>query len=172
MTWTAPVVDRPEPDVNTTERPLAQQWLDFHRATLLQKCTGLSAEQLKTAAVEPSNLTLLGLVRHMAEVERWWFRRVFAGLEVGDLYCSEEFPDGEFDLLDTADAGANLATFRQECELADRTVADRDLDETCTSPRGKTMNLRWIYAHMIEEYARHNGHADLIRERIDGATGD
>ncbi len=173
MTWTAPVTERTEPDVDTSsERALSQQWLDFHRATLLQKCTGLTAEQLKTASVEPSKLTLLGLVRHMAEVERWWFRRVFSGLEVGDLYCTEEYEDGDFDLLDTADAEADLATFRQECELADKAVAERGLDETCTSPRGRTMNLRWIYTHMIEEYARHNGHADLIRERIDGATGD
>ena len=148
-------------------------WLEFHRATLLQKCAGLTAEQLKTRSVEPSTLSLLGLVRHMAEVERWWFRRNFAGEPISDLYCTEEHEDGDFDLVDEADAATDLARFAEECELARGTVADRGLDETFVHPRrGTEMNLRWVYVHMIEEYARHNGHADLLRERIDGRCGD
>ena len=148
-------------------------WLDFHRATLLQKCTGLTADQLRTRSVEPSSMSLLGLVRHMAEVERWWFRRNLAGEELGDIYCTEESEDGDFDDIAEADPAADLALFAEECELARRTVVSRDLDETFVHPRrGTEMSLRWVYVHMIEEYARHNGHADLLRERIDGSTGD
>ena len=154
------------------ERTQLQGWLDFHRQTLLLKCAGLTAEQLKTASVPPSNLTLLGLVRHMADVERWWFRRRFAGQQLGDLFCSDDSPDGDFDDLAEADAEADLATFHREVELADAAAAGRDLAEEFLSPRGKSLHLRWVYLHMIEEYARHNGHADLIRERIDGKTGD
>jgi uncharacterized damage-inducible protein DinB len=171
MTWTAPAVTRiPMPTLGD-ERPHLQGWLDHHRQTLLLKCAGLTAEQLRTAAVEPSGLTLLGLVRHMAEVERWWFRRCFAGQQLADLYCSEASPDGDFDDLATADAEADLATFHREVELADQAAAGRDLTEEFTNARGRRLHLRWIYLHMIEEYARHNGHADLIRERIDGTTG-
>jgi hypothetical protein len=152
---------------------MLEGWLDYHRETLLLKCSGLTADQLKSPTVEPSNLTLLGLVRHMAEVERWWFRRNAAGEDLRDIYCSEERPDGDFDNIAQADAAADFATFHSEVELARATAAGRSLDETFRSIRRKTeLNLRWVYVHMIEEYARHNGHADLIRERIDGVTGD
>jgi uncharacterized damage-inducible protein DinB len=171
MTWIAPNVVRPFPDSASAERESLEQWLAFHRRTLLHKCSGLAADQLKTASVPPSNLTLLGLVRHMAEVERAWFSR-FTGTELPDVYCTPEHPDGDFDLIADADPEADFATFHQECALADRTAAGRGLDETFVTSRGRTLNLRWIYTHMIEEYARHNGHADLLRERIDGATGD
>jgi len=172
MTWTAPMIDRPDTDINTDEGGLARSWLAFHRATLLWKCSGLTGEQLTTASVEPSGMTLLGLVRHMAEVERWWFRRAFAGEDLTNIYCTEEHQDGDFDLVTASSAPDDVAAYRAECELADKAVAGRGMDETCVTRRGTTMNLRWIYTHMIEEYARHNGHADLIRERIDGATGD
>jgi uncharacterized damage-inducible protein DinB len=172
MTWTAPVVDRVDPPLTAGERESLQGWLTFHRDTLVHKCAGLTGDQLVITSVEPSNLTLLGLVRHMAEVERWWFRRCFAGLDIDDVFCSEAYPDGDFDLIDPAKADADFATFSEECQLADATVAERGLDEEFFSPRQKTMNLRWIYLHMIEEYSRHNGHADLLRERIDGVTGD
>ncbi len=148
-------------------------WLDYHRQTLLSKCAGLTEEQLKLRAVEPSSLSLLGLVRHMAEVERSWFRRRFAGEQIGFLYFSEENPDADFDDLDTADAEADLATFGSEVERARTVAAPHALDENFVHPRRQAeMSLRWVYVHMIEEYARHNGHADLIRERIDGVTGD
>jgi uncharacterized damage-inducible protein DinB len=173
VTWRAPEVDRPDPAISNPERAALEDWLRFHRQTLLHKCAGLTAEQLRTASVDPSNLTLLGLVRHMAEVERWWFRIRFSGLDVGDLYCPDDDRDGDFDNVAGADAEADLATFRRECLAADAAVAARGLDDTCVSRRsGEPMDLRWIYLHMIEEYARHNGHADLIRERIDGVTGD
>ncbi|MFR9777984.1 DinB family protein [Micromonospora sp. MS34] len=172
MTWRAPeIVRTPETTVGD-ERTMLESWLDFHRQTLLMKCAGLTAEQLGTASVEPSALTLLGLVRHMAEVEAWWFRENFAGQRVDYPYFTPEHPDADHD-VSTADAEADFATYRREVELARAAAAGRGLDETFTEVGAKkrTFNLRWVYVHMIEEYARHNGHADLIRERIDGVTG-
>jgi uncharacterized damage-inducible protein DinB len=172
MDWTAPKIARAEPPPAGDERTLLDAWLDFHRQTLLQKCADLSSEQLKLRSAEPSSLSLLGLVRHMAEVERSWFRRRVAGESVGYLYCSEASPDADFDEAASADAEADFTTFTREVELARAAAAGRSLDETFFhSHRQVQMDLRWVYLHMIEEYARHNGHADLIRERIDGVTG-
>jgi uncharacterized damage-inducible protein DinB len=172
MTWTAPDVDRVEPHNPAPERAALQGWLDYHRATLRWKCAGLTGEQLVVRPVASSTLSLLGLVRHMAEVERAWFRRRLGGQDVGLLYCSDEFPDGDFDLADPAAAEADFAAFAAECAAADDSARDRSLDDTFVSRSGQTLDLRWVYLHMIEEYARHNGHADLIRELIDGVTGD
>lgn len=155
------------------EREMLDDWLRQRRALLLRKCAGLTAEQLKTAAVEPSNLTLLGLVRHMAEVERWWFREKYLHEELPELYLTEEYPDGDFDLVADADAEADHATFLEVTAACDAAVAGCDLDvavDDAKAPTGK-LNLRWVYIHLLEEYAQHTGHADLIRERIDGATG-
>ena len=172
MTWTAPETPRVDPPYAAGERGMLDGWLDYQRQTLLHKCAGLTGEQLKLRAVEPSSLSLLGLVRHMAEVERSWFRVRFAGGQVGDVYCSEDSPDADFDDLDTADPEADLATFGTEVDLARTAAAGHSLDETFLHPRHQVeITLRWVYVHMIEEYARHNGHADLIRERVDGRTG-
>lgn len=172
MTWTAPEIARTRTTPLGDERTILESWLEFHRRTLLRKCGGLSAEQLRRRAVEPSTLSLLGLVRHMAKVERLWFRNRFLGEDVPLLFSSLDNPDGEFDDVDSADAEADFATFEAEVAYARGVAAGRSLDETFElAPRG-TMSLRWIYVHMIEEYARHNGHADLLRERIDGVTGD
>ncbi len=172
--WPGPT-PRIEPDRLASERDALEEWIEYHRATLLSKCQGLTAEQLVTMSVDPSSLSLLGIVRHMTEVERWWFR-MHAGQEVvGWLYTSDSEPDNDFRNLNVTDAPADLAAYVAECELARRAVAGRSLEEIVPS-RGdhpdRTRNLRWIFLHMIEEYARHNGHADLLRERIDGATGD
>jgi Protein of unknown function (DUF664) len=173
VTWTAPQIDRHDPPTVAGERQSLDSWLDYHRATLLFKCQGLTGEQLARRAVEPSSLSLLGLVRHMAEVERSWFRRRFAGQPgLGALYCSEQYPDGDFDLAEPGGAEADFATFTAECDLAREAAAGRSLDDTFVGRRGETIDLRWVYVHMVEEYARHNGHADLLRERIDGVTGD
>lgn len=176
MTWIAPQIDRRHEPYVGDERTMLAGWLNYHRDTLLHKCAGLTAAQLRTASVGPSTLTLLGLVRHMAEVERSWFRSRFAGEDVGDLYCSPDNQDGDFDDVDTADPEADFAVFRAEIVQADRAAAGRGLDETFVlrrrDGRGDVISLRWVYLHMIEEYARHNGHADLLRERIDGVTGD
>ena len=148
-------------------------WLDFHRQTLLMKCAGLSGDQLRLRAVEPSNLSLLGLVRHMVEVERAWFRRRFAGEHVELPYSSEARPDADFDDVDVADPEADYEALTREIRLARRAARGRSLDDQFFHPRYRVeMDLRWVYVHMIEEYARHNGHADLLRERIDGKTGD
>jgi hypothetical protein len=149
---------------------MLQAWLDFHRQTLLWKCEGLTPEQLKTAASPPSNLTLIGLVRHMAEVERGWWAPV-VGTDRTWLYCTEDDLDGDFDNVADADVEADFATFRREVELYDATLGDYDLDHL-RHGRERDYSLRWVYLHMIEEYARHNGHADLIREALDGSTGD
>ncbi len=173
--WTAPEVQRDEPRRQTGERQALEQWLDYHRATLLTKCAGLTAEQLKERAVPPSSLSLLGLVRHMIEVERWWFRVHVAGEEVGMPYWTREDPDGDFNGVADADAEADLLGYHQELERARGAVRDTGLDDIVRKRGGdprEDPNVRWIYLHMIEEYARHNGHADLLRERIDGATGD
>jgi Protein of unknown function (DUF664) len=172
MTWTAPELTRTEPHEPAPERAALQGWLDYHRATLRWKCAGLTGEQLVIRPVASSTLSLLGLVRHMAEVERAWFCRRLAGQDLGLLYCSDEFPDGDFDLADPAAAAADFAIFAAECAAADEAARDRSLDDTFPSRSGNTLDLRWIYLHMIEEYARHNCHADLIRELIDGVTGD
>jgi uncharacterized damage-inducible protein DinB len=171
-TWTAPEAQRVSEPTTGSERPMLQGWLDWQRQTLLSKCAGLTAEQLKRATVEPSNLTLLGLVRHMAEVERVWFRTRAAGEpEVDDLYWTEEQPDADFENVAGADAEADYAAYLTEVEAADRVAGGLGLDHEFQG-RDRPMSLRWVYLHMIEEYARHNGHADLIRERLDGVTGD
>jgi uncharacterized damage-inducible protein DinB len=172
MTWTAPQIPRQStPDV-AGERQMLEAWLDFHRQTLLSKCSGLTAEQLRQRSAPPSTMSLLGLVRHMADVERGWFRRRIAGEDISFLYSSEADPDGEFDNVEDADAERDFAAYREEVELARRAVAGRELDGTFYHERREVMmSVRWVYLHMIEEYARHNGHADLLRERTDGATG-
>jgi uncharacterized damage-inducible protein DinB len=165
---------RTDPPLAADERTMLESWLDYHRATLALKCDGLSSEQLRERAVPPSSLSLLGLVRHMAEVERHWFRRVLAGENVPHRYCSDADPDADFDRVDQADPGEAFAAWRSECDQARRLAAAApSLDAAGKRPRdGADVSLRWILVHMIEEYARHNGHADFLRERIDGSVGD
>jgi uncharacterized damage-inducible protein DinB len=165
-------VDRVSEARTGEERAMLDGWLDWHRMTLLSKCTGLTADQLRTASVEPSSLTLLGLVRHMSEVERSWFRHGVAGQDVTDIYCDETNPDGDFDDVADADAEANFATYLAELESVRGAISDLPLEHEFRNQLGRQISLRWVYLHMIEEYARHNGHADLLRERIDGVTGD
>jgi Protein of unknown function (DUF664) len=173
MTWTAPKITRDDPPLVAGERAMLDGWLDFHRQTLLWKCAGLTAEELTRRSAEPSGLCLLGLIRHMAEVERSWFRHGFAREPIADLYCTDERPEADFEDAGPAGAEQDIATFRQEVGLCRAAVDGRSLDETFHQPRRqRDISLRWIYLHIIEEYARHNGHADLIRERIDGAVGD
>jgi uncharacterized damage-inducible protein DinB len=164
-------VNRTDPPRVAGEREMLESWLDFHRDTLLWKCQDLTDEQLKLRSVEPSALSLLGLLRHMTGVENGWFGG-FAGTAKPARYFTDERPNDDFDALDSAGVDEVVAAFRAECEDSRQVVAGRDLDETYISRRGNTISLRWIYMHMIEEYARHNGHADLIRERIDGTVGD
>ncbi|WP_194818261.1 DinB family protein [Nocardia sp. XZ_19_385] len=175
MTWKAPDIDRREPPLVGDERTQLQAYLDYHRDTLLWKCSGLSAEQLALRILPTSNLTLLGLVRHMTEVERGWFRRTAAGKDVGYVHDYDNDVDADFNALEIADGARDYARFRDEIIKCDAAVKDLALDHTFPHPRPdrtEPYSLRWVYLHMIEEYARHNGHADLLREAIDGATGE
>ncbi|MFC4466809.1 DinB family protein [Streptomyces xiangluensis] len=167
--------ERREPATTADERTMLEGWLDYHRQTLAWKCEGLTDAQLRTASAEPSELTLMGLVRHMAEVERSWFRRVLAAEDAAPIYFTEEDRDGDFHLSETDTWEEAYATWQAEIESARRNAARFGLDDISEGKHlrtGQRFNLRWIYTHMIEEYARHNGHADLLRERIDGAIGD
>jgi len=151
------------------ERESLRGYLDFHRATLAMKCAGLTDEQLRRQASPPSTLSLLGLVRHLADVERAWFRRVIDKQEADLLY-------GDFAAAHDA-AGATreeaFATWQAEIAESRRIEqAAESLDLTVYFQGwGKEVSLRMVMQHMIQEYARHNGHADLLREAIDGVTG-
>ena len=163
---------RVDPPMVLDEREMLRSWLEFHRETLLMKCDGLTPEQLGARAVPPSTMSLQGLVRHMTEVERNWFQRVFAGETTPPIYYSDEDPDGDFDNIDPAKVDEEMAMFHESLERAREIEGTaQSLDETGLR-RGEPCSLRWIMVHMIEEYARHNGHADLLRELLDGTTGD
>lgn len=152
-------------------RELLTGSLDQHRETLQLKCEGLPAEALSRRAVPPSGLSLHGLLRHLAGVERWWFRIQLAGEDVPLLYYSDDDPDQDFGSLDEDPARA-LAVWRAECARSREIAAAMELDATGTHARsGQPVSLRRVLIHLIAEYARHCGHADLLRERIDGATG-
>jgi hypothetical protein len=168
-TWPSP--SRTDPSQVSGERDALDAWIDYHRATLLMKCAGLEPEQLAARSCPPSSLSLLGLVRHLTEVEAWFHD--FDGEPEGDWYSMEKDPDACFNAVDPARAADDLAAYRASVGRARAAVEGRGLDEISPAPDdGRDVSLRWIYLHMIEEYARHNGHADLLRERIDGVTGD
>jgi len=151
------------------ERGLLDSWLDYYRASLLAKCEGLSGDQLVARSCEPSPMSLLGLVRHMTEMERAYGHRL-ADWSIGLLYCTEDDEDADFEAVTAASAATDLETFREHCARTRLIMASHQLDDTF----GKTNSyrLRWFCQYLIKEYARHLGHADLLRERIDGATGE
>ena len=161
-------VERPRVPRIAGERTMLDAWLDWHRATLLMKCAGLAESQLKWRNAEPSTLSLLGLVRHMTEVERSWFRRRIAGEteSAPRIYYTDERPDDDFDALDDTPTEVVFERYQQEIEKCREVARGVSLDNVVGE-----YSVRWIMTHMIEEYARHNGHADLLRERIDGAKG-
>ncbi len=154
------------------ERSILTASLDWQRQTFELKCRGLPPERLSARVLPPSRLSLHGLIRHLSGVERWWFRLQFAGEDLPMLYYSDAEPDQDFENLD-GHAGEALGIWRTECEHARRIVRRaRSLDQIGTErATGEAISLRRILTDMIAEYARHNGHADLLRERIDGATG-
>jgi len=166
-TW--PVPERPEPPNNPAdERTALDDRLDFQRTTLLLKCGGLTPERLALRAVPPSTLSLLGLVRHMSGVEAWF--HAYDG-RPDHRFFWDYMPGAanSFEITDITRAAEDLADYEASVARSRAAVAGLGLDEV--SP-GEDYTLRWIYLHMIEEYARHNGHADLLRERVDGATGE
>jgi uncharacterized damage-inducible protein DinB len=170
MTWTAPDVSLPEGPLTGDDRPILEGFLAWHRALLQRKCAGLTGEQLAQCAVPPSNLSLLGLVRHMAKVERTWFRERIAGQEFEPMYDSALGADADFEDLDPDHAEADYARFVEECRLADEALAAAPSYDHTITARTDVMSVRTVVLHMIEEYAQHNGHADLLRERVDGTT--
>ena len=173
MSWVAHDVERSEDYParrNEPEREMLRDWLDWHRATLLRKCAGLDATRLAKRAVPPSSLSLLGLVRHMSDTERGWVRQTYQGEQVPDLYYRSDAPAADFEDADPADAEEDFECYRAECRAVDAALEGAKLDETFPF-REKTMSVRWMWQHLVEEYARHNGHADLIREVIDGSAG-
>ena len=162
---------RSEPPFVLSERDMLEAWLEFHRTTLLLKCEGLDDARRKDRPVPTSKMSLHGLVRHMAEVERNWFRRVL--LREPDapyIWLDPAIDDSELVPLNDADWATDLAAWQHECEASRKSAAAHELDDTGVR-HGEPCSLRWIYTHMIEEYARHNGHADLIRELLDGTVG-
>ena len=162
---------RADPPRIAEEKASLAAYLEFYRATIEAKCEGLTAEQLNDRSVAPSTMSLHGLVRHLAGVERWWFRINFAHEGVPMLFYTDEEPDLDFDGL-ADDPVADLATWRAECEESRRVVDAAGLDDTAEPIIGdQRFSLRWLMLRMISEYAQHCGHADLLRERVDGATG-
>jgi hypothetical protein len=169
----APEIVRVDPPLVADERVSLTSWLDFHRATLRQKCDGLSGPQMVQASVPPSGLTLLGLVQHMTYVEWWWFEHNFAGGDMPEPMCTDDDPDIDFHALDPDHLDAAWAAFGAQCAHSRALVEGAtSLDAPSKSPERERRDLRWVMIHMIEEYARHNGHADLLRECIDGVVGD
>ncbi|MFC9860243.1 MULTISPECIES: DinB family protein [unclassified Streptomyces] len=176
MTWTAPeaidaygspMADSP---LAAGEREILAEFLASFRTALLRKCAGLTGEQLAETTVRPSNLSLLGLIRHMAKVERVWFRERFAGRTLPPMYDADKGKDADFEDLAPERAEEDYARLVEEIRLADEVIAGASLDDTFVH-RGEVYSLRLVHVHMISEYARHAGHADLLRESLDGATG-
>jgi hypothetical protein len=162
--------NRTEPPYVLAERDMLEAWLEFHRTTLLLKCDGLDDHHRKAQPVPTSILSLHGLVRHMAEVERSWFRRVLLREPDAPPIWRPLSEDGSFGSLDDANWESDLAAWQAECGNSRSAAAGHGLEDIGLR-RGVPCSLRWIYVHMIEEYARHNGHADLIREMVDGSVG-
>jgi hypothetical protein len=162
---------RHEPSLTLDERDMLEEWLEYHRTTLLLKCEGVDDAGRKSRPVPTSKLSLHGLVRHMGEVERSWFRRaLLRDPDAPSIWYDPAIEDSELAPLDHADWEADFAAWQAECDASRVAAAGFVLDDT--GERGdKPVSLRWIYLHMIEEYARHNGHADLIRELADGSVG-
>lgn len=167
---------RADPPARSDERATLTGFLRWQRETLELKCSGLDAADLARRSAEPSTLSLLGLVRHLADVERGWFRGIMAGQDLPPHFSSATDPDADFDgaLPGPAVVAEAWNAWRAEAAFTDQFIAEApSLDITGKIPdawRG-LMSLRWVLVHVVEEYARHNGHADLLRERIDGRIG-
>jgi uncharacterized damage-inducible protein DinB len=149
---------------------MLEAYLWFQRTTLLNICAGLDAEQLAERPLRSSGLSLLGLVRHLAKVERIWFRQRAGREHIEPMYAASPGAAPDFDDLDPTGAPRDFARLKDEWRLADKAVAAMDFEDTF-EVGGEEFSLRMAYVHMIAEYARHNGHADLVREAIDGTRG-
>jgi hypothetical protein len=166
---------RTDPDRFGSQLENLAQFLDYHRATFEQKCAGLDVDQLKRRALPPSTLSLLGLARHLSEVERHWFAATMDGQDVDDVCCTPDNPDGDFDDLDSTSVADVWRHYREQVVEARRVLSTFGSADDSTrggSQRRPPSTVRWVLLHLLEEYARHNGHADLLREAIDGRTGE
>ncbi len=170
MTWTAPAPNPVDGPLTGAGRPILEGYLNWQRVTLLHICAGLTGEQLASRPIPASNLSLLGLVRHLAKVERIWFRQRAAGQPVEPMYDPALGKDADFDAGRAAEAADCVEQLQAEWRRADEAVAGMAFGDTF-DVSGEEFSLRMVYVHMIGEYARHNGHADLLRESIDGVTG-
>lgn len=163
---------RADPAPAADEHETLTAFLDLQRQTIEWKCAGLTREQLVQRHV-PSKTTLLGMVKHLIDVERWWFEAVFLGKpDIPYFWEKDGVTDSEFDIVESDDPGQLLQMYRDQCETSRIIVRVADsLDDVAKNPE-KDQNLRWILVHMIEETARHAGHADILRELTDGAIGE
>jgi hypothetical protein len=171
VTWTAPTPPVPiDGPLVGDDRPMLEATLAWQRRTLLNLCAGLTPDELVSRPFASTNLSLLGLVRHMAKVERVWFRERVCGEELAPLFDPALGKDADFERVDPGRAKADYNRLVEEIRLCDAAVADLPFDHTFEL-RGQTHSLRLVYVHLGTEYARHNGHGDLIRQALDGATG-
>ncbi|MCY0920772.1 DinB family protein [Streptomyces sp. H27-G5] len=163
---------RTPPVLTGDERATLTSVLQGQRDTLMMKCTGLTDEQLRRKAVAPSELSLLGLVRHLAEVERSWFRNVINAEGVSNFFPRNEAGERTDFHVEDADPAESLRIWEESCERSRAIVAAAESLDVRGHHEDQAYSLHYVMAHMIEEYARHNGHADLLREVIDGVTGE
>ena len=168
-TWTSPAPSLVDGPLTGEDRPILEGCLAGQRATLLNVCAGLTAPQLAARPVPPSTLSLLGLVRHMAKVERIWLRQRVAGQDIPSLHGGPG-DDTDFHQVDPSRAEQEVRALHEEWRLADEAVAGVPFSHEI-DVRGDPMSLRMVYVHLISEYSRHNGHADLLRQVLDGVTG-
>jgi hypothetical protein len=164
--------DRPRIPRIAAEREALAGYLDYYRATVDMKCRGLTAEQARTRSMPPSTMSLHGLVRHLAGVERWWFQQNFERRDVPFLFFTSDDPDLDFNPPPDADFAADVEVWRAECAKSREIVDAHDLDDVARPLDWyEDVDLRWLVLRMITEYAQHCGHIDLLREGIDGKTG-
>ena len=167
------VAERIDPHMASDEGVTLNEFLDYYRATLLSKVDGLSDDQSRQCGCAPSTLNLMGLVRHMADVERSWFRRTLIGEDAPPIFYTQDNLEGDMQPAESDTLAQAVAVLNAEIAIARSVTQGMPLDRLAAVGRhGSFPSLRWIMVHMIEEYARHCGHADLLREAIDGVTGD
>jgi hypothetical protein len=166
---TAPGVTRTDPPSLGDERSMLDAWIDYYRATVLHKCAGLSPEQLVERSCPPSPMSLIGLVRHLTEMERAYGHRL-ADPQTPLYYCTDANPEADFEDVSPAAVDEDLKIYVEHCASSRTIMAGFGLDDRFG--RTSSYSLRWVYLYLIKEYARHCGHADLLRERVDGATGE
>jgi hypothetical protein len=164
--------DRPRIPRVAGEREALAAYLEYYRATVEMKCRGLAPQQARARSMPPSTMSLHGLVRHLAGVERWWFQQNFERRNVPFRFFAADNPDLDFDLPADADFAADLEAWRTECAVSREIVAAHALDDLARPlDWHEDVDLRWLVLRMTTEYARHCGHLDLLREGVDGRTG-